>query len=79
MLDKLESGTADSFVYPSELAILYGYLDQTDNAISSLRKAISMKDWNVFESVSLPTWDVLRENPKYAEILKEIRSKTLAN
>jgi hypothetical protein len=56
-----------------DLAHIYSELGQRDEAFKWLEKSYENKDTDLsFLKVS-PTWDKLRDDPRYADILRRMR------
>ncbi|MBV6457425.1 MAG: hypothetical protein HONBIEJF_00534 [Fimbriimonadaceae bacterium] len=73
LLDQLIGGSGDKYVYPGDLALIYGYLGQMDNAYAQLDRALQARDWACFNLQANPRWDPLRKDPRAAGMLRRIQ------
>lgn len=60
------------YVPPTDIAIMYMGLGDTDEALAWLEKGLEERDvWMTFLSV-LPFWDPLRDDPRFVSLLKRV-------
>lgn len=72
VMDELQKRAGRSYVSPSVVAIIYGGLDQHDQAFASLDKAFDERDsLLVFLKVE-PTFDRLRSDARFTRLLQRI-------
>ena len=57
---------------PSVLAGLYALLGDRDRAFALLEQAFAEKDWTLREVKVSPMLDPLREDPRFAKLLKKL-------
>jgi TolB-like protein/tetratricopeptide (TPR) repeat protein len=67
-----ELQTTKEYVSPGELAILYGALGDKDAAFTSLNKAYEEHDLQLQFLKVDPSYDRLRDDPRYQELLKKV-------
>ncbi len=70
ILEKLN--TAEKYVSPTELAILYAALGDREKAFASLEKAYAERDFRLNDLKVEPAYDPLREDPRFQELLKKV-------
>jgi len=71
-LRELEKMAADRFVSPYQLALVYCYLNDRDNAIKNLKSAKNINDpWLNWMGVE-PVFDLLRGDNRFDAILEEV-------
>src|SRR5262249_21430566 len=59
-------------VQPSILAWLYTRLGEKDRAFEWLQKAYEERDMSLIELYMDPSWEILRPDPRFAELLRRI-------
>jgi serine/threonine-protein kinase len=62
----------DGYVSPSELAILYAALGETDQAFAALDEGVVTHDQQILILATAPEYDPLRGNPRFVELLRRI-------
>ena len=70
ILDELENG--ESYVSPAELAVLYTALGEREKAFESLEKAFNLHDLQLQYFGTDPAFKLLRDDARYADLLKRI-------
>ena len=70
IIERFKEMSKTQYVIPSFVAAVYGGIGEKDKAFEELEKAIQMKDsWFKWGKVE-PLFDPLRDDPRYAELLK---------
>jgi DNA-binding winged helix-turn-helix (wHTH) protein/TolB-like protein/Flp pilus assembly protein TadD len=72
LLNELQAGSAQRYVPPCNLALVYNGLDEPDEALRLLEKAVDERDVRVTLLKVDPRWDSFRSNPRFIAILKRI-------
>jgi adenylate cyclase len=67
----LERSSRDAF-RPGILGAVHALLGDRDRAFELLERAYQEKDWTVRELKVSPIWDPLRDDPRFAELLKKM-------
>jgi serine/threonine-protein kinase len=76
LLAKVLEQAGREYVSPVSIAYVYAALGDTDEAFRHLRTAIEDRDPNVLGLKSNPSFDSLRTDPRYAELLAAMRLDT---
>ena len=72
MLGRLQSSSSERYVSPYDVAIVYMGIDERDEAIGWLRKALEERSpWMGYLGVE-PQMDVLRPDPRFKEMLQRV-------
>jgi tetratricopeptide (TPR) repeat protein len=69
ILRRLE--TTKELVSPTELAVLYAALDETEKAFASLERAYGSRDYQL-QFLGSPEFDSLRSDPRFADLTRRI-------
>ncbi len=73
-LQRLQEMSATGYVSPFLLALIHTHLGEHEQAISQLQQALAIKDaWLSWLAVE-PQFDVLRSDPRFAEVLKSTKN-----
>jgi predicted Zn-dependent protease len=71
-LDLAKERATQRHVYSDEFAEIYARLGEKDQAFIWLEKAYEERRWAINTINSDPTWDGLRSDPRYAELLRRM-------
>ena len=72
ILNELLKASNDHYVPPSSIAAVYNGLGEREETLTLLERAVDARDVDcVFLKVS-PTWDNLREEPRFIELMKKM-------
>ena len=72
IVERFKEIAKTQYVIPSFVAAVYGGIGEKDKAFAELEKAIQLKDsWFKWGKVE-PLFDPLRDDPRYAELLKRM-------
>lgn len=72
-LGRLQSLAANRYVSAYHIAIVYAGLGETDEAMNWLEKAFTQRDPRMSWLKAEPSWDALRGNPRFTELLRKLR------
>jgi eukaryotic-like serine/threonine-protein kinase len=72
VLDELKVRSAQSYIPPCNIALVYNGLGDNDEALRSLEKAVDQRDVRLTLLKVDPRWDSFRSNPQFIAILKRI-------
>ena len=72
VLARLQQLARDSFLSPTLLAAVHVPLGQTDQALACLEKAVQERDSYLIYLKVDPKYDPLREDPRFADVLRRI-------
>ena len=72
VLGELKARSAQSYIPPSNIALVYNGLGDQSEALRWLEKAVDQRDVRLTLLKADPRWDSLRSNPGFAAILKRI-------
>ncbi len=74
-IEKLEAMSNERYVSPYQMALVYSYLKDKDNAFRSLEKAFIAEDvWLNWLNVE-PAFDVLRDDSRFSTAIEKIAAK----
>ncbi len=71
ILEELESRSRERYVSGVDLALIYAALGNHDEAFEWLEKAYGQQAIDLI-LLKDPTWDSLRPDPRYADLLRRI-------
>jgi len=72
VLEELLELSKKSYASPLLIAAIYWELNQKDNAFKWIEKAYEERDHWMISLKSWPTWDTLRSDPRFIELLKKL-------
>jgi len=72
VLDELHTRSAQAYIPPCNVALVYNGLGNQDEALRQLEKAVEEHDVHLSFLKVDPKWDLLRSNPRFTAILKRI-------
>lgn len=75
ILRELETRATDEYVSPFAFALIYTGLDKEKNALDWLEKAYRERDTILFNYIRDPQLNSLRNEPRFAELLKQVNLK----
>jgi serine/threonine-protein kinase len=72
VLDELHTRSAEAYIPPCNVALVYNGLGNQDEALRQLEKAVEEHDVQLNFLKVDPRWDLFRSNPRFTAILKRI-------
>jgi TolB-like protein/Flp pilus assembly protein TadD len=72
VLDELHTRSAQGYIPPCNVALVYSGLGNQDEALRQLEKAVDERDVQLNFLKVDPRWDLFRSNPRFTAILKRI-------
>lgn len=72
ILSQLENPPHGPYVSPMWIAVAYCSLGEKDSAFKWVNKAIEQRDANVVDLPTLPQLELLRSDPRFADLLKKV-------
>lgn len=72
ILSQLENPPHGPYVSPMWIAVAYCSLGEKDSAFKWVNKAIEQRDANVVDLPTLPQVELLRSDPRFADLLKKV-------
>jgi hypothetical protein len=72
VLDELKSRSAQFYIPPFNIALVYNGLGEQNEALHWLEKAVDQRDVRLTILKVDPKWDSFRSNPRFIAILKRI-------
>ena len=72
MISRLREIAKTHYVMSSRVATIYGALGETDKAFAELEKAFAEHDWDIHRLKVDPFMDPLRDDPRFAALLKRL-------
>src|SRR5262249_35277046 len=72
ILAELEERSNRQYVPPSERALIYIGLGDTEEALAWLDRAYAERDWRLRELKAWPLFDSLRSDPRFTRLLKQM-------
>lgn len=72
LLAELEERSRHSYVSPISMSQAYALTNDDDRAFAWLERAFEIRDPNLVRLNVGPLWDSLRDDPRYADLVRRI-------
>ncbi len=73
LLDKITQKAVSGYISPVSIAYVYTALGDADQAFENLDRAVGERDPNLLGMLSNPIFDSIREDPRYAVIMRKMQ------
>ena len=71
-LDLAKAAAKKEWVSPTDLALIYAHLGQTDKAFQLLTQAVDQYDQNATWMNPHPTFDIMRSDPRFTALVRKM-------